>query len=237
MIIRPEELGDGGTVVVSGPRFRHIRDVLKKGAGDIVCAGLLNGPLGEGHIVAVERDALRLLFKAGEVPREQRVDLILAMPRPKVMKRLWSAVASLGVRSITIIGAAKVEACYFSSHALEEGIYLPRLIEGLEQARDTRLPVVRIFPESSAFMKSGLPDLCGEGLKLLAHPGASSTMRETLQANANSRIAVAIGPEGGWMEEEVRAFENYGFIPSSLGTRILRTDTAVIAALALATSP
>jgi RsmE family RNA methyltransferase len=234
LIIRPEELEDDGSVVLTGARLRHVREVLKKDVGETVCAGLLNGPLGEGRIIAMEHDAMQIAFTAGEMPDEQRIDLILAMPRPKVMKRLWSAIASLGVRSITVIGAARVEACYFSSHALDEKVYRPRLIEGLEQVRDTRLPEVRVFPDGPIFIKLRLKDVPEDSLKLLAHPGASSTMREQSQGLANQRVTLAIGPEGGWIEEEIAAFVAAGFTPVTLGPRALRTDTAVIAALTLA---
>lgn len=233
LIIRPEDMREDGLVDVSGASFRHIRDVLKKTVGETVCAGLLNGPLGEGRIIGMEHDAMQIVFTAGAMPDEQRIDLILAMPRPKVMKRLWSAIASLGVRSITVIGAARVEACYFSSHALDEAIYVPRLIEGLEQVRDTRLPEVRVFPDGATFIKSHLEDISEDSLKLLAHPGASSTMREQSQGLTNQRVTLAIGPEGGWVEDEVKTFVTAGFIPVTLGPRALRTDTAVVAALAL----
>ena len=65
--------------------------------------------------------------------------------------------------------------------------------------------------------------------KFVAHPGAPSN--ETLRG-AEHRCVLAVGPEGGWTEDEVAMLESKGFRRHSLGGRILRTDTATIAAVA-----
>ena len=259
LIILPGEIRDDGLAVVTGGKVRHIRDVLKKSAGDTLVAGVLNGPLGVVRIVSMSNHEVVLDVPRGEIPPVPCVDLILAMPRPKVMKRLWAPLASLGAGEIMIVGAQRVEPFYFSSHALDEDIYRPRLIEGLEQARDTRMPEVSIHRSFAQFARDRLPHFCATSECLIAHPGAPvwnplarargcsaeeggvdfgslhrprrGTGQEPDRASP-SRVTLAVGPEGGWQEDELAMFRSHGFMPVGLGPRPLRTDTAVIALIA-----
>lgn len=221
------------SAVVRGGRARHIIDVLKKGVGDTVLAGALDGPLGTVRILSVAPDEVVMEWPQGDVPPVPSVDLILAMPRPKVMKRLWLPIASLGVRSITIIGAEKVEPFYFASHATDPDVYIPRLIEGLEQARDTRMPAVQVIDSFARFDRDVLPGFATVPRKLLAEPGAPHTIRDTLAQPSSSPVVLAVGPEGGWSPHECDTFRAHGFQEVGLGPRALRTDTAVISLLAL----
>src|SRR5205823_10500285 len=78
------------------------------------------------------------------VPPRPPIDLLLALPRPKVMRRLWAQLAALGVGQIMLTNAERVERNYFDTHVLKPECYRPLLVEGLQQARDTRLPNVSI---------------------------------------------------------------------------------------------
>jgi len=221
------------SAVVRGVRARHVVEVLKKGPGDAVLAGVLDGPLGVVRILSVAPDEVVIEWPQGDVPPVPPVDLILAMPRPKVMKRLWLPIASLGVRTVSIIGAEKVEPFYFASHATDPEIYRPRLIEGLEQARDTRMPMVQIIDSFARFSLEALPGFTNAGQKLLAEPGAPHTIREIIEPTPPATVVLAVGPEGGWSSHERDTFRAHGFHEVSLGPRALRTDTAVISLLAL----
>ncbi len=236
LIITPEDVCADGTAQVRGPAVRHVREVLKKKTGDTLTAGLLHGPVGEVRIVALDESMLCVTLPGGPVLPEPEIDLILAMPRPKVMKRLWSPLASLGLGKIAIIGAEKVEPGYFSSHALSEEVYRPRLIEGLAQVRDTHLPSVQIRPSLRWFVDHHLDEFAGESLRLIAHPAAPSPMRDVLGHAQPDRTVFAIGPEGGWTDEELALFGHHHFKPIHLGERTLRTDVAVISLLAIAKS-
>jgi 16S rRNA (uracil1498-N3)-methyltransferase len=233
LILLPEDFHGDGVAVIRGTRARHIRDVLKKSAGDTMVAGVLNGPLGSSRIVEVGDDHVTVELPTGALPPQSRIDLILAMPRPKVMKRLWAPLASLGVRRILIVGEEKVEPFYFSSHAVTEGVYRPRLIEGLEQARDTHLPEVMIHESFSRFAENHLAGLAAGGACLIAQPGASVKVPDALAGNDGEHVVLAVGPEGGWSDHALKVFARHAFVPVGLGDRPLRTDVAVIALLAL----
>jgi RsmE family RNA methyltransferase len=99
------------------------------------------------------------------------------------------------------------------------------------QAGTTRLPEVTLCRRFKRFMREELDVFAGDGPRLLAHPGAATPLPARLTAGA--RPLLAIGPEGGWTDLELEAFQTCGFERFSLGTRTLRTDTACIALLAV----
>lgn len=232
ILLQPDDFRDDGMAVLEDERARHIRRVLKAEAGQVLRIGLLNGPLGRGTVLAVDPHTVCLhCVLENEPPPKPKIDLLLAMPRPKVMKRLWAQLAALGVGRIVIINAEKVERFYFDSHVLDPDFYNPLLIEGLQQARCTHLPEVFIRPRFKPFVEDELDDLFADHLRLMADPSAEQKLEEL--TNLHLRILLAVGPEGGWSAYELEMLTGRGFHLFRMGHRILRSDTACIAALSL----
>lgn len=234
-VVYAVDIQGDGYYFVDPEKSRHLREHLKIGVGSRIFAGILEGPLGWATVVGDDGVRLQITVPEGPVPPRPPVDLLLAMPRPKVMGRLWGALASIGIGHLYIIGAEEVEACYFSARTLEPQYRLPKLIEGLEQVRDTRLPEVTVEKSFRRFATGILPNLAPHGIRLLGHPGADHSVREVLDSptRREGRIMLAVGPEGGWREKELEVLSIHGFVPASLHSRALRTDTAVISLLAL----
>ncbi len=202
--------------------------------GHEVRIGLVDGPRGVATVQAVEDGAVTLTctFEVS-VPPRPAVDLLLAVPRPKVMRRLWAQVAALGVGRIILTNAGKVERNYFYTHILSERIYRPLLIEGLQQARDTRLPAVSIHRRFRILIEDELDGLFPSGLRLVADPSAARSVSDAAAAETERRLLLAVGPEGGWNAFELALLEAHGFQAAAMGPRTLRTDTACVALLAL----
>lgn len=217
---------------LSEPQARHARDVLRVLPGQELRVGVLDGPLGIGR-VALIGDSLELecTFEA-QPPPAPDVDLLLALPRPKVMRRLWAQLSALGVGRIILTNAARVERNYFDTHVLDEASYRPLLIEGLQQAQDTHLPRVSIHRRFRRLVEDELEALSSADTRLVAHPVQGGTPIASARPKGASRILLAVGPEGGWDDFELRLLSDRGFSPVSLGARTLRTDTACIALLA-----
>jgi RsmE family RNA methyltransferase len=148
-----------------------------------------------------------------------------------VLRRLWAQLAAIGVGRIILTNAERVERNYFDTHILEPACYRPLLIEGLQQARDTRLPEVSIHRQFKVLVEDELDDLVGSGLRVVAHPGAPKPVSEIIRHSPSERILLAIGPEGGWNSFELNLLEVHGFRPAGMGLRTLRTDTACVALL------
>ncbi len=233
ILIEKEELDSTGHCRLHDHRARHIREVLRAKPSDQIVVGLLEGPRGTAEIVSSDAESytLRCSFDA-EVPPRSHISIMLAMPRPKVLKRLWAQLAAMGVDRIFITNAARVEKFYFDSHVIEPGFYRPLLREGLQQARDTREPIVSIHRELKPFVEDELERFAPDSLRLVADHRAS----QKLHAQPGKRVLLAVGPEGGWTPYELELLGRHGFTAVGMGARTLRTDTACIALLTLAGS-
>jgi len=234
ILIEAPECAADGLVQLRDGRATHIRHVLHGQPGATVRVGLLDGPRGVATIAAMDTEQVELHCAwEAEVPPVPRVDLLLALPRPKVLRRLWAQLAALGVGRIALTNAAKVERNYFDTHVVEASTYRPLLIEGLQQAQDTRLPLVTIHKQLKPLVEDRLDELFPDTLRLLADPGAQGTIGDRIAGTFSGRVLLAIGPEGGWTDFERDLFARQGFVGIGLGPRTLRTDTACVALLAL----
>ena len=235
LILERADLGTSGWVTLSDGRAEHLRQVLKVTPGQRVRVGLVDGPVGTGTVGAVTGQSVTLqcVFEPAPPPRP-RVDLLLALPRPKVMRRLWAQLAALGVGQIILTNAERVERNYFDTRVLARDTYRPLLIEGLQQARDTRVPAVSIHRQFRILVEDDLAALAGDGTRLLADPGAQLPVGHVLlNPPPGDRVLLAVGPEGGWNHFERSLLEAHRFRPVSMGSRTLRVDTACVALLAL----
>ncbi len=233
ILIEPHELAGGG-VTLRDDRAAHIREVLRAQPGESIRIGLLDGPRGTARITTLDRERVELqcVFD-NEIPAAPRVDLLLALPRPKVLRRLWAQLAALGVGRIALTNAAKVERNYFDTHVVQPATYRPLLLEGLQQAQDTRLPLVGLHKQLKPLVEDRLDELFPGTFRLLADPLAKESISEKIPADFPGRVLLAVGPEGGWTEYERELFARQGFVGVGLGPRTLRTDTACVALLAL----
>jgi RsmE family RNA methyltransferase len=235
LLLEANEIAPDGVVALTDQRARHLIRVLRVTPGQRIRIGALDGPLGEGVVRSISADAVMLSCTLGaEVPPRPAVDLILALPRPKVLQRLWAQLAAIGIGHVALTNAEKVERDYFDAHAVTPAIYRPLLVEGLQQARDTRVPTVSIHKQFRAVVEDRLDDIFGRGVRMLAEPAASHSIDECIAQSPVSRVLLAIGPEGGWNTFERELLAAHGFSEVGAGARTLRSDTATVALLSLA---
>lgn len=222
-----------GKLTLTDHRAEHIVKVLRSEIGDRVRVGLVNGGRGFGTIGGLQKKYpfvvelhLELNEPLGELPP---IDLILALPRPIMLKRILSQVTTLGVGTIHLINANRVEKSFWEAGLLQPEEYRTHLLHGLEQAVDTRLPGIELHRKFKPFIEDYFPSLAG-GYRslLLADPVGEHRLAEVV-SESRGRIALAVGPEGGWVEYEVKKFREQGFTCCSIGDRILKVDTAVVA--------
>jgi RsmE family RNA methyltransferase len=234
ILLEPGEVTDAGDVHLTGTRAAHLLTVLRVVPGQTVRVGMLDGPFGTGEVRGIAADAVALncAFEAA-IPARPRADLLLALPRPKVMGRLWAQLAALGVGHIMLTNAARVERNYFDAHVLTPVRYRPLLVEGLQQARDTRLPRVSVHRRFKVLIEDELDRWFADGVRLAADPAAVRSPADVVRSGMGRRALLAIGPEGGWNDFERGLLAAHRFEPVSLGPRTLRTDTACVALVAL----
>ncbi|MBX3185243.1 MAG: 16S rRNA (uracil(1498)-N(3))-methyltransferase [Polyangiaceae bacterium] len=227
LLLHPDELShDRRLARVTGRRAEHVRRVHRASVGRQLRVGVVDGPVGEGRVETLDDSGVELsLVWSGAPPADLGVHLVLALPRPKVLGRLLRDVACLGVKRLTLMNAARVEASYWQNHRLAPAFIREQLLLGLEQARDTLLPRVDFARGFRPFVEDRLSQ--AEGHRLLLHPSSEAPHLTALPGFAT----LVIGPEGGFIPFELSLLQASGFIAHALGPRILRVETVVPVAL------
>jgi len=227
----PEAFLEGG-LHLEGERLRHLRTVLRLGPGDEFSVTDGAGAEYRARIEHLGRDRGRALILARtEPPRESALDLVLAQALPKGDRFaiVLEKAVELGVRGVVPFISKRTVAGGGAGAAA--AARWRRIVESaVAQSGRTRLPVVRplcLFEEVVA-------DVSPPELRILLWEHATEGLREVIDRCATPRsVLVAVGPEGGWSEQEVLRARLAGFTAVRFGPRILRTDTAGIAALAV----
>ncbi len=231
ILVEAGEIGDDGMAILEGRRAAHIEKILCCGAGDTVRIGVIEGARGTAQVVTAGGGRVQIRCRLDDVPLPPTgVSLLLALPRPKVMRRLWAPLAALGVGRIVLTHAAKVERHYFDTHWLAPSVYRALLIEGLEQSGDTRLPVVHIHRRFKPLIEDEVRTIFGAARYIACDPCGTSPLATQLPTD-DTPVVIAVGPEGGWTDYEMALMQAHGFECASFGARTLRTDTAVTAIL------
>lgn len=225
LLFESDFVGDG-VVRLTGRRREHIAAVHRAAEGDELVVGVAGGRVGRGRVVRSDADGVDLeVVLSEEPPPALPLTVVLALPRPKVMNRVIAAAASLGIKRLFLVNAWRVEKSYWKSPRLSPENIREQCICGLEQARDTILPVVEVRRLFRPFVEEELPAIAGGTTALVAHPYAAEECPRAI----GGAVTLAIGPEGGFIAREIESLERAGFRPVSLGPRVLRVETAVAA--------
>lgn len=185
-------------------------------------------------MVGVDGDEVELAVGAcRDEPPAPLADLVVALPRPKALRRILRLAATLALGRLDLVNAWRVERSFFASAVLADAAVRRELLLGAEQGVTSRLPEVRIHRFLMPYLDALGAELAAwpSRPRLLAHPGSERTLAEVELPLAEARPVVAFGPEGGWVEEEVASFCDLGFQPVRLGPWVLPTEAAVAVAL------
>jgi RsmE family RNA methyltransferase len=227
ILLQPEDFIDTETVRLTDYRFHHIRDVQKKREGSAVNAGLFRGMTGAGEISDMGDDYCVIKVSLNHnPPAAPECKVILALPRPKMFRRVLFTLTTLGIKEIFIINSWRVEKSYWQSPYLEEASLDRTVRAALEQCGDTVPPRIVFRKLFRPFAEDEMPEIIKGTLALAAHPGAP-----VLEPPGGRPLTLAIGPEGGFNEFEISMFRDKGFTVFSAGERILRVEDAVPALL------
>lgn len=210
-------------------RLNHILTVHNASVGDKLTVGLVNGKIGKGTITSLDNTACILHVTLDtNPPAALPTTLLLALPRPKMLKRILQTCASMGVKKIVLLNSYRVEKSFWQSPLLKIEAINEQLVLGLEQAKDTVLPEVILAKRFKPFVEDELPTLAANTRKLVAHP--NDAFQSPVISNQHTTLAV--GPEGGFIDYEIKKFLEIGFNGISLGPRILRVESAIPVLLA-----
>jgi len=227
VLLEPGEF-DGERARVCGRRAQHIALVHRAAIGKRLRVGVIGGAIGTGVVVSADADAVVLDVELGQAPPPALpCTLVLALPRPIVLRRVLGAAATFGIKSIVLLGALRVEKSYWQSPSLADDAIREALLYGLEQGGDTVLPVVEKHRRFRPFVEDELGALVEGRLALVAHPEAA----EPCPCADGAAVTLVVGPEGGFVDFEVDLLRSAGLKPVTLGARPLRVEHAVAALL------
>lgn len=223
ILLNPQQIQGDQAVIDDVRQLSHLQQHLKLALGDQIKVGVKNGLRGTAIIQAISEQQLLLsdVDLQQAAPDKLPLTLVMALPRPKVLRRLIMDAVALGAAHIVLIHSYRVEKSYWQTPFLNQ---LDHYVElGLEQSGDTVLPSISIYKRFRPFVEDILPNLIGDKQAFVAHPYADVTMPVAL----NQSAVLVIGPEGGFIPFEIDLLQNNGCQAANIGSRILRCETAV----------
>ena len=213
-------------------QLTHIKEVLKSKVGDSLTIGEMGGNLGKATIAEINENEVLLADVTLDKKPPAKLDLtvVLALPRPKVLRRLIMDMTSLGVNKLIIVNSYRTQKSYWQSpllNRIDEFVF-----EGLQQAIDTVPLEVEFKKRFKPFVEDDFPALLGNAV--IAHPYATQSWKnylDELKSKDSDKDTMpkilCVGAEGGWIDYEVDLLCKHGCTAVSLGERILRTETVV----------
>lgn len=212
---------------IDGERFEHITQVQKFVVGDSLVVGEINGDVGEGEIVEISEDACLIEIHLTDTPpAHPEATVIMALPRPKMLKRILVDLSMVGIKHIVIMNSFGVQKSYWNSPLLTEESLRNYCLRGLEQSRDTLLPTITLEKRFKPFIEDRFETLCqgSQGHVILAQPDAEKICPQPI----NAPFTLIIGPESGFIPYEVDLMSNHGATAYTVGHRHLRVETAAM---------
>jgi 16S rRNA (uracil1498-N3)-methyltransferase len=225
-----------GSAILRGEAAHHLGRVLRAETGQLY-------ELSDGQLVwlarteSVGRDEIRFsLVEPLPAPvAPVRIELLLAIVKFDRFEWALEKATELGVEEIAPLATDRSEKGLIAAAGKRADRWKRILAESAQQSRRLRVPDLQAALKAPAAFRA-----CPAPLKiLLSERAGARPLREVLEPAAlarrggdTARVAVAIGPEGGWTEAEFTSAGACGFVEVALGTNILRTETAVCAALA-----
>lgn len=234
LLFKDDFIDNTNVVRLHGRRLKHVAGVHRAAIGTTLNVGLENNKMGTGTITRLNNELLEMeVTLTIEPPPPSPVNLVLALPRPKVISRIILSASSMGIKKIWFINAKRVEKSYWQSPRLNEENIKNQLILGLEQAKDTIMPSIIKKPLFKPFVEDELPGIIKGTFPVVAHPNTDNRCPGPIEGP----ITLAIGPEGGFIPYETEKLIACGFFPFHIGKRILKVETVIPALTALLSFP
>jgi len=238
LIILPQEVVNPSVARLEGSRALYAFETHGVREGQTVKVGVLGGLRGEAKITLATPARVECELRLSLAHREPLpLALVVGVSRPQTIKKVVQAAVMFGVSSLHFVRSEQGEKSYLQSRSLDRDQLEDETVKALEQVWDTRAPEIVIHRTFSYFIEHKLPDIAaalqagGRGVvarRYVAHPGGMPLQRLASSGDPGAPLIIAIGPERGWSDDEVRAFESSGFQVLGLGERVVRVELALV---------
>ena len=231
LLLSPNHFISNNEIQLDERQRTHVLNVIKPNIGDYLTIGKRAGQIGRARVSHLHKSEIRLdnVEFLYDSPKPLPLTLLLAMPRPQQLKRILQTVAMMGVNKLCLIQTQRAEKSFWQSPSATDKAIEEQLVLGLEQGKTTHMPHIEKHLRFKPFVEDTLPQLSANTLKWVAHPGNYPLAGPLTD---NQAATLAIGPEGGFVTDEIKLLQQYGFEARQLGPRILKVETAVTALIA-----
>lgn len=216
------------------PRACHVREVLRMKPGDSFFIGVPNGPLGKARWLTSDADTpatqmqLAVTWEHSPTPAPPLI-LLVGLPRPQTARRILFEAAVFGIRELAFFQSTRGEPSYAQSSLWSSDEWQRILHRGAEQAFATTLPEVSHHDSLGKALASITTPTDWDRLALDVYE-AEGSLSSLLQGTG---AILALGAERGWAPGERHTLREADYQLAGLGNRVLRTETACVAALSL----
>ncbi len=215
-------------------RAVHLVAVLRRGVGDTFDAGLVNGPRGKGTVTALTADTLTFTFAWGPPPAARTaLALVVGLPRPQTARDILRDATTLGATALHFVRTEKSDPGYGQSTLWSSGEWRRHVLAGAEQAFDPAIPDVTFSHPLAETLGLLAASPSPPATRLALDNYESAAALSDFHVLREKSVVLAIGAERGWSAAERAALRAHGFALVHLGARVLRTESAVTAALAI----
>lgn len=228
LLLLPEQTDITRPILIDNIRqINHLHQVLKVKVGDEIKIGIAQGQRYLAKIVELNQNLaqLEVILESdflASPPQKLPVTLVLALPRPKVLRRMVQDATAMGVQKIVLLHSYHVDKSYWSSPILQQ--LDEAMILGLEQAQDTIFPELSLEKRFKPFVEDRLSTWidCNRPA-YVAHPYAQAS----LPSNIQHGCILIVGCERGFIDYEINLLVENGCQIYQFGSRILRTENSV----------
>ena len=223
VLLDPRQTESEIWTISSKRQLEHLHTHVGVKVGDTLKVGIREGKRYLAEIIDISENSIQIKpLKEESFPEKLPVTLIVALPRPKDLRRLIMDAVTLGVDKLILIHSYRVDKSYWQTPFLQQLDHFVTL--GLEQAGDTIAPKIELYKRFKPFVEDVLPIMISEhSPAYVAHPYTNLKMPYAVDHSCT----VIIGPEGGFIPYEIDLLIKNGCQAVSLGNRILRTETAI----------
>lgn len=224
IILLPQNTGQGYTIDNKNI-IQHLTKILQVKPNDSIKIGIQHGKLGTATVAKISDNGIILdnIICKTAPPAKLPLTVILALPRPKVLRRLILDMTAMGVKELYLVNSYRTEKSYWQSPFLNK--IDDYIVEGLQQACDTIPLNIHLKKRLKPFVEDELAVIIQQKQAIIAHPYSENSFAKN--CNPNQESVMIIGAEGGFIDYEVNLFAQQGCIACQLGKRILRTENVV----------
>lgn len=227
IILLPKHRRDDGLFLLTDPLvLNHLHHILQVSPGSKLKACEINQGLGLAQVKEINDQSVLLDYKPAGEGLKSNVDLLVGLSRPPTCKKLLEHGTSMGLHSFYFFKAALSEKSYLNSKLFQNEAYRQSVQLGLAQSSI-------YFQEPTVSLSLKVPDLqqFKRHQKFILSLNSEKTFHD-YRIKADLPLALAIGPERGWIAEEEQFFQQMDFLPVKISRSTLRVEQAAFSALA-----